>query len=62
MAGNPVVENKKAVVRMMERVWELYDRVPPARKREAQRLIDEWHYGKRTYESLLRELEGLARA
>ncbi len=58
---NPVVENKKAMVRMRVRVWRLYMRLSPARKKAAQMLIDEWHYGKRSYESLLRELERLAR-
>ena len=58
--SNPVVENKKMLNRMMARVWSLYDKVPPNKKKRAQKLIDEWHYGKRTYESLLKELKKLA--
>ena len=57
---NPVVENKKAMVRMRAKVWRLYMQIPPGRKKQAQELIDEWHYGKRSYESLLEELRKLA--
>jgi len=58
--ANPVVEHMKARKIMMARVWALYDRVPPGRKKKAQKLIDEWHEGKISYEELLRELRKLA--
>ena len=57
---NPVVENKKALRRMMARIWKIYLQLPPSKKRKAQRLIDEWFFGRRDYESLLEELRKLA--
>ena len=58
---NIVVEHMKPRKRMMSRVWWLYDQIPPGRRKEAQRLIDAWHYGKISYRRLLQELRRLTR-
>ena len=53
--GNPVVESKMILNGMTAKVWALYDWGAAQQEKRAQELIDEWHYCKRTYESLLEE-------
>lgn len=57
---NIVLLHKEEYRRMMAKIWSLYDRVPKRRKKEAQKIIEEWIEDKITYDRLLEELEKLA--
>ena len=60
--GNPVLENKRALEAIYAKVWTLYRKIPGKHRKKAQKLIDEWHYSRISYEKLLKELRKLARS
>lgn len=62
MAGEDIVLlHEREYRHMMAKIWSLYDKVPKDRKKEAQKMIDEWIRDKKTYNQLIKELEKLTR-